>query len=86
MKSCTILCVCGSGTVSSAMVAGKLKEKLAEKGWDASMTEASPNSIASEISVRQDFGIPKVKAVGMLTGMAEDKVVEDCLAILEAKG
>ena len=98
MKSCTILCVCGSGTVSSAMVAGKLKEKLAEKGWDASMTEASPNSIASELSgkqfdliacvspVRQDFGIPKVKAVGMLTGMAEDKVVEDCLAILEAKG
>ena len=94
MKSCTILCVCGSGTVSSAMVAGKLKEKLAEKGWDASMTEASPNSIASEISGKQfdliacvsPVRIPKVKAVGMLTGMAEDKVVEDCLAILEAKG
>lgn len=97
MKSCTILCVCGSGTVSSAMVAGKLKEKLAEKGWDASMTEASPNSIASEISGKQFDLIacvspsvrtshPKVKAVGMLTGMAEDKVVEDCLAILEAKG
>lgn len=45
MKSCTILCVCGSGTVSSAMVAGKLKEKLAEKGWDASMTEASPTAL-----------------------------------------
>lgn len=98
MKTCNILCVCGSGTVSSAMVAGKLKEQLRARGWDAAMTEASPNSIASEISgkkfdliacvspVRQDYGIPKVKAVGMLTGLAEEKVVEDCLAILEAKG
>lgn len=33
MKTCNILCVCGSGTVSSAMVAGKLKERLKEKGW-----------------------------------------------------
>ncbi len=98
MKTCNILCVCGSGTVSSAMVAGKLKERLKEKGWDANMIEASPNSISSEISgkqfdliacvspVHEDFGIPKVKAVGMLTGMAEDKVVNDCLAVLEAKG
>ena len=39
MKTCNILCVCGSGTVSSAMVAGKLKEKLKEKGWDAHMVE-----------------------------------------------
>ncbi len=97
MKTCNILCVCGSGTVSSAMVAGKLKDKLAEKGWDASMVEASPNSIASTIAgkkfdliacvspVHEDFGIPKVKAVGMLTGLAEDKVLNDCLAVLEAK-
>ena len=48
MKTCNILCVCGSGTVSSAMVAGKLKERLKEKGWDAAMVEASPNSISSD--------------------------------------
>ena len=35
-------------------------------------------------SVYEDFGIPKVKAVGMLTGLSEDKVVDDCLKILEA--
>lgn len=97
MKSCSILCVCGSGTVSSAMVAGKLKEKLAEKGWDAAMVETSPNGIESAIAgkkydliacvspVYDDYGIPKVKAVGMLTGLSEDKVVEDCLAVLEGK-
>ena len=50
MKTCNILCVCGSGTVSSAMVAGKLKERLKEKGWDAAMVEASPNSISTEIT------------------------------------
>lgn len=73
MKTCNILCVCGSGTVSSAMVAGKLKEKLKEQGWDASMVEASPNSIESTIAgkhfdlitcvspVYDDYGIPKVK-------------------------
>ena len=96
MKTCNILCVCGSGTVSSAMVAGKLKERLKEKGWDAAMVEASPNSISTEITgkkfdliacvspVYEDFGIPKVKAVGMLTGLCEDKVVDDCLKILES--
>lgn len=97
MKKCNILCVCGSGTVSSAMVSGKLKEKLAEKGWDVNAVEASPSGVESALAgkdfdliacvspVHQDFGIPKVKAVGMLTGMAEDKVVADCIAVLEEK-
>lgn len=97
MKSCKILCVCGSGTVSSAMVAGKIKDLLKEKGWNVNAVEASPNSAGSVISggnfdliacvspVYEDFGIPKVKAVGMLTGMSEDKVISDILAILEEK-
>lgn len=97
MKTCKILCVCGSGTVSSAMVAGKIKEKLKEKGWDVHTVEASPNSTGSALAgggidliacvspVYEDFGIPKVKAVGMLTGMGEDKVIADILKILEEK-
>ena len=40
--------------------------------------------IACVSPVYEDFGIPKVKAVGMLTGLSEDKVVDDCLKILEA--
>ena len=94
MKNVNILCVCGSGTVSSAMVAGKLREQLAEHGFNATTIEASPNSVETEISgkqfdliacvspVHQDFGVPKVNAVGMLTGLGEDKVIEDCLEIL----
>ncbi len=97
MKKCNILCVCGSGTVSSAMVAGKLVEKLAEKGWEVNAVETSPNDLESALAgktydliacvspVHGEYGVPKVKAVGMLTGLAEDKVINDCLAILEAE-
>lgn len=97
MKKCKILCVCGSGTVSSAMVAGKIKEQLAEKGWDVHAVETSPNGVETAIAgdsydliacvspVYQEFGIPKVNAVGMLTGLSENQVIEDCLKILENK-
>lgn len=95
MKKCKILCVCGSGTVSSAMVAGKLKEQLKEHGWEAEAVEASPSGVESALAgdkydliacvspVYQDYGIPKVQAVGMLTGLSEAQVIEDCLKILE---
>lgn len=97
MKSAKILCVCGSGTVSSAMVAGKLKEKLREKGYDVTTIEASPPGVESALTsggfdliacvspVYEEYGVPKVNAVGMLTGMSEDKVIEDCIAILDAR-
>ena len=97
MKKCNILCVCGSGTVSSAMVAGKLVERLKERGWDVHAVETSPNGVETALSgenfdliacvspVYQEFGIPKVNAVGMLTGLSEEQVIEDCLKILENK-
>ena len=97
VKHVKICCVCGSGTVSSAMVASKLREKLAEHGYDVDTVECSPISAESTLSaggfslmacvspVYQDFGVPKVNAVGMLTGLAEDQVLEDCLKILDAE-
>ncbi|MVB10700.1 hypothetical protein CAFE_13980 [Caprobacter fermentans] len=94
-KHVKILCVCGSGTVSSAMVANKLKEKLADYGYAVEATECSPNSAETALAsggfslmacvspVYQEFGVPKVNAVGMLTGLSEDQVLQDCLKILE---
>lgn len=96
-KHVKICCVCGSGTVSSAMVANKLKEKLAEHGYDVEAVECSPNSAETTLAgggfalmacvspVFQDFGVPKVNAVGMLTGLSEDQVLKDCLKILDAQ-
>lgn len=43
MAAVNILSVCGSGTVTSSMVAAKLKEKLGERGYSVSTTEASSN-------------------------------------------
>ena len=42
MSAVNILSVCGSGTVTSSMVAAKLKEKLGERGYSVSTTEARP--------------------------------------------
>ena len=86
-KRVKILCVCGSGTVSSSMVANKLKEKLADHGYDAETALAAGGfSLMACVSpVYEDFGIPKVNAVGMLTGLSEDQVLEDCLKILNAE-
>ena len=85
-KQVKILCVCGSGTVSSAMVANKLKEKLADHGFDVNAETALAGGgfalMACVSPVYEDFGIPKVNAVGMLTGLSEDQVIRDCLDIL----
>lgn len=97
MKTCTVVTVCGSGVVTSSMIALKIKDQLKDKGWDATMYEASPVSIASVITgknidvivcaspVTDDYGIPKVKGMGMVTGIGEEKVINEIVAILEEK-
>jgi len=72
MKTCRILCVCGSGTVSSNMVANKLRDQLGEAGWDCTTVETSPGGVETELMgnkydiiacvspVYQDYDIPKV--------------------------
>ena len=97
MKSCTVVTVCGPGVVTSSMIALKIKDQLKEKGWDATMYEASPVSLVSVITgkdidvivcaspVTEDVGIPKVKGMGMVTGMGEEKVINEIVAVLEEK-
>ena len=48
----------------------------------AGIAFATPDGAGSS-GEYQDYDIPKVNAVGMLTGMAEKQVIEDCLKILE---
>ena len=94
MKKCTLLVVCGSGTVSSTMVSMKIKEKLEEHNWSANTSECSPAEISGLLSqktfdaiicvspVYEEFDVPKVKASGMLSGFGTDKVMEETLEIL----
>ena len=97
MRNVKILCVCGSGAVSSAMIAIKIREMLVSRGFQATTMEASPTSAESALAsggfdaiacvsqVYADFGIPKVNAVGMLTGMGEEKVIDDLVQVFEEK-
>ncbi len=94
MKKINILSVCGSGTVTSSMVALKLTERLSEYGYEVNAVETSPNGIETAIAgthfdlmacvspVYEDYGIPKVNAVGMISGR-DSGVIEECLKILE---
>lgn len=96
-KRVKIACVCGSGTVSSAMAAQKLTDILGSHGYDVEAVECSPISAETTVAsgdialmacvspVYEDFGVPKVNAVGLLTGMGEDQVIEECLAVLSGE-
>ena len=95
MRKVKILCVCGSGIVSSSMAALKLKDILQGRGFDAEVSEASSANIDTLVAgahfdliacvspVSGDFGIPKVNAVGLVTGINEKAVIESCIQILE---
>ena len=97
MKKCKILCVCGVGLITSNMVAARLTDKLAEKGWEATTRVTTPEEVASELAeddydlmacvthVYGDFDVPKVNALGLLAGTDIDQVIEDCIKVLEGK-
>jgi PTS system galactitol-specific IIB component len=90
-KQVKIMCVCGSGAVSSSMVAAKLKDKLGERGFDVSTVEAMPGNVESELAagnfdliacvspVHQELGVPKVNVVALLTGLGEEEAIEECV-------
>ncbi len=96
MKKVSILSVCGSGTVTSSMVAGKLKEKLKGK-YIVSTTEARPTAALNLAKSGRfdlitftsplpagDYGIPAINAFACLTGMGEDKFFEDVIKTIES--
>lgn len=99
MKQVSILSVCGSGTVTSSMVAAKLKEKLSQLGYQVSTKEAMPTEALHLAQSKRfdiiahtsplpkgDYGIPCINAFACITGMGEDKFFEDFLKALEALG
>ncbi len=94
LKRISIVTVCGSGVVTSSMVAVKLREQLMEHGFDARVVETNPGGLDSLVMgnhfdliacispVNKDYGIPKVDAKGMIAAN-DEQVIEDCLKILK---
>lgn len=49
MRKVCVLCVCGSGTVTSSMLAAKIEEKLETLGVDAECIETNPAGVESAL-------------------------------------
>ncbi|MDV4149948.1 PTS fructose transporter subunit IIB [Clostridium sp. AL.422] len=102
MKSKTIklLTVCGSGIVTSSMIANKLTEMFEEEGYDVKAMEANPSELATYIA-REHYdlvayaspineadlnGTPALPAISLITGRGEDEFLQKALEILKAAG
>ena len=95
MRPVRILSVCGSGTVSSAMLTSKLTDALEEKGYEVEATEVAPGGVALAVQsghydliaytspVEDIYGIPVLNATGFLVGINEDEFLEELFEVVE---
>ncbi|MBG9801527.1 PTS sugar transporter subunit IIB [Brevibacillus laterosporus] len=91
MKRIRVISVCGSGTVTSSMIAGKVKDILAENGFRADTITTNPGGVGEILAsgkwdlivhtspLRGKYDIPVINAVGFLTGMDEEGFIEELL-------
>lgn len=99
-KTIKLLTVCGSGIVTSSMIANKLTEMFEEEGYEVTAMEANPSELetyvqrehydlvayASPINEEDLNGTPALPAIGLITGLGEDEFLEKALAIFKAAG
>ncbi|MFM2490002.1 hypothetical protein ABW365_20575 [Enterococcus avium] len=97
MTEIKILSVCGSGTVSSAMVGERIVELLEEHGYEVEIQEVNPGMVkgavanndidliafTSPIDPADAEGIPQINSVGLLTGLDEETFLNAALAALK---
>lgn len=92
MKRLSIISVCGSGTVTSSMIANKVKDLLEDNGYSASTVEVNPAGVDALLSsgtydiivhtspLLADYDLPTINSVGFLTGMGEEEFIEKLLS------
>ena len=97
-KKITVLSVCGSGVVTSSMVANQIKEMFSEEGYDVTTVECMPmelenlcatrhfDLIAYASPISDNYGIPALSSIGLVTGMGEDEFKEEALEIFKKAG
>lgn len=98
MTNIKILSVCGSGVVSSSMIAEKMKDRLKENGYRVSTVEVNPGGVENALNgetfdfiaytspIHGKFDIPTINAVGFLTGFGEEEFIEEVLNTLKKLG
>lgn len=95
MRAVKVLSVCGSGTVSSAMLSSKLADLLEENGYRLESTEVSPSGVRMAIAnshydliaytspVDGDYDVPVLNATGFLVGINEDEFVDELFKVIK---
>lgn len=98
-KEIRFLTVCGSGIVTSSMIANTIEEMLEEEGFDGHADESNPSEMPTFLARAQyDFvayaspidedelnGVPAIPAIGLITGQGVDEFKERVLEIANAK-
>lgn len=93
-----IITVCGSGAMSSSMLAATLTEMLEEQGYEVYATETMPGMLNNTLTqgnwdlivyatpLDDDYGIPVLNGICLLTGIGVDEFKEDLLQTLRDIG
>jgi len=94
-----VLSVCGSGTVTSSMVAGKIVEEMDERGLSVKTVEAKPTEalnyaqsgnfvliVHTSPLPNEDYKIPIISSASCLTGMGEDEFFDKVENVLKSLG
>lgn len=88
-RKLTVLAVCGSGVVSSSMIAQKIEDTLAPMGLNAEVIGLLPNSVEGYVErggidfivttspIPGEINVPVIKGVALLTGFGEEAVLEE---------
>lgn len=94
-KRMNIISVCGSGTVTSSMVSGKVKDFLDDMGIRAKTVEVNPGGVDEQLAsgnwdvivhtspLKRKYDVPTINAVGLLSGMGEDEFFEELKETVE---
>lgn len=90
-KALRIFTVCGSGTVTSSMIALRVQEILEGEGIDAKVTETSVRQIkgydesglvdmiVTSSPLPDKVSVPVVKGLAFLTGMGEEECIQEVI-------
>ena len=97
-REINVLTVCGSGIVTSSMIANQIVEMLEDEGYDAHAQEANPSEMENFL-MRQHFdfvayaspideddlnGVPAIPAIGLITGAGKQEFKEKMFEIIKS--
>jgi len=89
-----IIIACGTGIATATVAAEKVKEALKARGIPVMITQChsmevpakvaqiKPHAIVATTQVRKDMGVPVFSGIPFLTGIGQDKIIDQLVAVL----